>query len=133
MWEIINKERRQSTRYKVRIQCGISSSGGETGVVPGEQTELHGHARDISAGGLLLAVTADKSLIERVSAKLMTQLRVTLALPSGDVELRVAPVYYRPLASNEPEKGYLLGVRIMSMREQDWGRYTDYLSMLEAE
>jgi hypothetical protein len=50
-----------------------------------------------------------------------------LELPSGRVEMRVMPVRYEQLEREGVTSGYLIGVRIEGMADDDRARFGDYL------
>jgi hypothetical protein len=53
-----------------------------------------------------------------------------LELPSGPVEMRVAPVRYEQLEREGAPGGYLVGIRIDAMSDEDRARFADYLSQI---
>jgi hypothetical protein len=56
--------------------------------------------------------------------------KVKLELPVGPIEMQVAPVRYETLEEHGTETGYLIGVRIIGMREEDRARFEKYAATL---
>jgi hypothetical protein len=55
------------------------------------------------------------------------RLKIVLALPSGPVELLCSPVRFEQLAGDE---GYLVGVRILEMSDDERRLYAEHLRTL---
>jgi len=106
--------------FKVSIHHSTGQANGRRPV-----PALEGYTRDISATGLALIVPAI-----RIGEHYLTgedrRLRVALDLPSGPIELIVAPARYEPL-NDENEQGFLIGVRITEISSQDRERYMSSL------
>ncbi|MCA1555843.1 MAG: hypothetical protein LC747_04050 [Acidobacteria bacterium] len=121
---------RRDVRYEARLSFDVSvHRAGKISDRPGtarRTASLAGRTRDISEGDLTLVV-----LSIRIGGDYLTlednQLRITLALPSGPVELIVAPVRFEELAGDE---GYLVGVRILEMSDNDRRLYAEHLRTL---
>jgi hypothetical protein len=94
----------------------------------GEAT-LEGHTRDMRATGLSLVVP-DIRLGEREIVGPELSLRIVLELPTGPIEMQVAPVRYEPLDETEPQRGYLIGSRITEISDSDCVRFVKYLRTL---
>lgn len=90
---------------------------------------LDGHTLDLSATGLALVVPAI-TLGEHHLVGENRGLNVKLELPTGVVELQVTPVRYESLAEHETETGYLIGVIIAEMTEEDRAKFAAYVSSL---
>ena len=124
------RARRHKARFDARLRADLSlldvsaGAGAEQG-----QLTLFGSTRDLSAAGLSLVVPSF-SLDERFCAGGGRRLQVLLYLPSGPVEMRVAPVRCAPLAEREPRAGYFIGARITEMADDGRSRLDTYLGTL---
>ena len=90
---------------------------------------LAGHTLDLSTTGLALIVPAI-TLGEHHLVGENRSLNLKLELPTGLVELQVTPVRYESLEEHETETGYLIGVQIGAMTEEDRAKYSAYVSSL---
>ena len=132
--EVFGNDRRRELRRKVRLTASVSlsvtGSHGEGGA-DGPLSVL-AHTRDISATGLALIVPVvpvdDAGLVGAGEQAL----RIILALPAGDVEMRVLAVRHERLGESGSDVGYLIGVRITEMSEDDRDLYVEYLRGLGA-
>jgi hypothetical protein len=133
-------ERRSATRYGAQLdarllfQIAIEPA---TGWPPGTTApdaaphtlRLVGHTRNISEAGLAFIVPTLR-IGDRFAHVIGSQLRITLYLPSGQVEIRATPVRYEQLPPEDPERGYLIGVRIVEMADDEWVRMVEYVRSL---
>lgn len=85
-----------------------------------------GHAIDLSAQGVALSLPAIQ--IDERYCNEANKLTVSLQLPEGNVELAVAPVRCVPLDDTDRGRGYLMGVRIIAIADQQ--RFDEYLQTL---
>ena len=121
---------RRDVRYEARLPLDVSVH--RAGKISGHPStakraaSLAGRTRDISEGDLTLVVPSI-----RIGGDYLTlednHLRIALALPNGPVQLIVAPVRFEQLAGDE---GYLVGVRILEISDDDHRLYTEYLRTL---
>src|SRR5262249_2341145 len=116
-------ERRRARRAVVELPVTVSLvdfHGGTNGFRG--QTSLKGHTFDMSASGVGLIVSAI-----RIGEYYLTgedrKLWLKIELPDNPVELQVAPVRYESLDEHAGERGFLLGVRIVSITEADQANY----------
>jgi hypothetical protein len=125
-------DRRQAARLKsqrqARLLFNISIISTESGETRTQTIPVAGFTRDISETGLALIVpslrTGDRYLVDEGC-----KLRVVLVdLPNGEVEIFATPVRYIQLP--EPETGYLIGVQITEMNDDDRSRLLQYLKTL---
>jgi len=91
---------------------------------------LEGTTLDLSASGLGLKVPAI-----RINDRYLTApdqiLHLLLEFPSGQIEMRVAPVRYEQLDREPGAPGsYLIGVRIADMSDDARTRFDEYLKNL---
>lgn len=119
---------RRNPRYRVRLPVRVSLLE-LTRRIQGidRLPALTGSTHDISATGLGLVVPSIR-IGERYLTDGDHMLRITCALPSGDVELRVRPVRYTPL--DDEARGYLIGAHITAINTTDSARLADYLRTL---
>ncbi|HKY27057.1 MAG TPA: PilZ domain-containing protein [Pyrinomonadaceae bacterium] len=110
-------------RLKLPVTVSIHQLTGQahvTGQLNGRRPvpAMQGHTRDISSTGLGLILPAI-----RIGEHYLTGedrlLRIVLELPSGPIELIVAPVRYEPLGDEEDEQGFVIGARITDLSAQD--------------
>lgn len=120
--------RRRARRYRRSVPFNVSLFDPK---LSREQLEhapyLEGTTSDISASGLALIVPAIRIDDRYLTAPDQT-LHVLLEFPSGQVEMRVAPVRYEQLdRERAPQGGYLIGVRIAEMSDDARTRFHAYL------
>lgn len=126
------RERRLSPRYSASLECGVT--------IPREErssgllfpnTTLAGRTRDLSESGLGLIVPSIYIGYDCVVDQGRT-LIISVALPSGDVELRATPVHYvRQSAGGDDETTYFIGLRITETDDAERERYLNFLRGLE--
>ena len=122
--------RRRARRYRVGVHFTVSIFDSK---LSREQLEhapyIEGNTSDISTSGLALIVPAI-----RISDRYLTvpdqTLHLMLELPAGRIEMRVAPVRYEQLERAGAATGYLIGVSIRAMSDDDRARFEDYLRRL---
>jgi hypothetical protein len=122
--------RRRARRYRLSVHFNVSIFDPK---LSREQLEhapyLEGNTSDLSTSGLGLIVPAIRINDRYLTAPDQT-LHLMLELPSGRIEMRVAPVRYEQLEREGVASGYLIGVRIAGMGDADRTRFEDYLSQL---
>lgn len=112
-------DRRHAYRRRLKLPVTISVHH-LTGQLNGRRPvpAMQGHTRDISSTGVGLIVPAI-----RIGEHYLTGedrlLRIVLELPSGPIQLIVAPVRYEPLGDDEDEQGFVIGARITDISAQD--------------
>jgi hypothetical protein len=125
-------DRRRSKRHNVRLRFRVSLAAPAKNLNGTKRiASLDGHTLDLSEHGLALIVPAI-TLGEHHLVGENRSLNVELELPGGPVEIDVAPVRYESLQEHKTETGYLIGVKIMGMSEEDRIRYADYVASLLA-
>ncbi|HJU55520.1 MAG TPA: PilZ domain-containing protein [Pyrinomonadaceae bacterium] len=129
--------RRVAPRYVTHLEVGlalnVSLTGSDTSArKDSPPVRLAGYTRDISASGLALIVPSI-----RVGGQYVTgenrRLRIMLKLPTGPIEIHATPVRYSPLDEDGVDTGYLVGVQIISMSDEDRARFNDYLEKMKTE
>jgi len=122
---------RRGVRYDARLPFDVSIH--DAGKISDRRRStakraisLAGRTRDVSENDLTLVVPSI-----RIGGDYLTlednRLRITLALPSGSIELIAAPARFEQLAGDE---GYLVGVRILEMSDDDRKLYAEHLRTL---
>jgi hypothetical protein len=90
---------------------------------------LVGRTRNISETGLAFVVPTLR-IGDEFARAIGSPLLVTLYLPSGRVEIHATPVSYEPLPPSPSERGYLIGVRVTEMADDEWVRLVKYVRTL---
>lgn len=123
-------DRRHSKRHTVRLPFTLAMAS-PTKSLNGTRriSTLAGHTLDLSATGLALVVPAI-TLDEHHLVGENRSLNVTLELPDAPVEMQVKPVRYESLDEHETETGYLIGVQIGEMTDDDRVKFAAYVSSL---
>ena|SRR5215213_2976183 len=125
--------RRVAPRYVTHLEVGLALNVSLPGAkTDGPPLKLAGYTRDISASGLALIVPSI-----RVGGQYVTgenrRLRIMLKLPTGQIEILATPVRYSPLDDDGVDTGYLVGVQIVSMNDEDRARFDSYLDKMKTE
>ena len=123
-------DRRHAKRIKTRLEFTLSlvgpalSSNGAKRVI-----SIKGHTLDLSSTGLALIVP---SIIvsEHHLVGENRNMYVTLELPDGPIEMNVTPIRYERLDEHPTETGYLIGVRLNNIEEDERLRFSEYVSHL---
>ena len=120
--------RRRARRHRRSVHFSVSIFDPK---LSREQLEhalyLEGDTSDISSSGLGLIVPAIR-INDRYLTAPDQRLHLMLELPSGRIDMRVAPVRYEKREG--AASGYLIGVRIDVMSDDDRARFEDYLRQL---
>jgi hypothetical protein len=127
--------RRVAPRYLTHLEVGLALNvtlpGADAAKKETKPLRLAGYTRDISASGLALIVPSI-----RVGGQYVTgenrHLRIMLKLPTGPIEIHATPVRYSPLDDDGVDKGYLVGVQIVSMSDEDRARFNAYLEQVKS-
>jgi hypothetical protein len=123
-------DRRRSTRCNVRLAFSLSLVSPTKNLNGTSRTSnMVGHTLDLSAHGLALIVPAitlgDHHLVaENRSVSLK------LELPGRLVRMQVTPVRYERLEEQGTDTGYLIGVKITGMPDEDRARFAEYVESL---
>ena len=121
------KDRRSSPRLRVRLLFSISVGRKANGKGTGQlERLLKGHTRDISQHGLALNV----SQVHLDGPHLATvghDLQLKLELPGGPISMLVTPERYERLDEVGLGCGYLIGVRIVQISDEDRGLYLSFI------
>lgn len=120
-------DRRRSKRRKVQLPFSLTLSGAATGANGSRRSDsLRGHTLDVSSTGLALVVPAIL-LGEHHLIGENRRLKVRLELPNGPVEMQVIPIRYESLEDHKTETGYLIGVKIVEIADED-GRFAEFVA-----
>lgn len=120
---------RRGARFAARIPAAVHllEAGAEFGRGAPGAPSVEGETLDLGPSGLTLLVDR-----VRVRGQYLTdaehQLGVRLELPAGEVSLLARAVRFEH--PREGESGYLLGVRIVKVREEDLSLFTGFLRTL---
>lgn len=92
--------------------------------------KISGHTRNISETGLALIVPSIR-IGEHYLNTVNCLLQITLELPTGEVRLQATPVRCEKIVESEAERGYLIGVRIKEMNDNEWVQLVQYVRSLQ--
>jgi CheY-like chemotaxis protein len=126
------QERRTAVRHRAQRAARLLFKT-PPAVKPGESApslpSLFGHTHDISETGLAVLVPCVRSSDPNFyGAK--GSLQVTLSLSTGMVEMQATPVRYEWVEENAPARGFLVGVRIEGMSDEDRKRFDGFLGAI---
>ncbi|HEY0545098.1 MAG TPA: PilZ domain-containing protein [Pyrinomonadaceae bacterium] len=121
---------RQSPRYSPRLPFTLSMlDPASTGSGVRLALKLTGYTRNVSETGMALVVPAIRKGDHHLAAR-NRKLLIVLELPNGTIRLQATPIRYERLNHSFSENGYLIGVRILSMSDNDRLRFLKYLNRL---
>jgi hypothetical protein len=121
---------RRGARYAAHVPAVVTllEAGAEFGPEAPRSPSAEGETRDLGPSGLTLWVGRI-----RVGGQYLTDaeqhLGVRLELPAGGVSLLARAVRFEPPEGGDA-RGYLLGLRILKVREEDLAVYTGFLRTL---
>lgn len=119
--------RRHAPRRHARLRASVSLLDAKPRA---NSAALEGHTRDVSANGLAVILPAIR-IGERYLTGDSHLLRITLRLPDASIQIQGVPVRYEHLDEEGAEEtGYLIGVRIKEMSDQDRALFDDYLKKM---
>jgi c-di-GMP-binding flagellar brake protein YcgR len=122
------KERRRTPRYNAELPCDLAPGDAQI-LFPDDRLECL--TRDLSETGVGV-VTGSIYVGYTCVVDEECALHVRLALPGGEIELEATSAHYLRLDSGAEQSTYLIGLRIVSMSEEDRKLYDDYLDELSA-
>src|SRR5438477_11230972 len=127
-------ERRAARRHRAQRAARLLFTAAPSGVKSAADSAqplptLIGHTRDISETGLALVVLCMREGDSNFYGANKT-MRVTLSLPTGNVEMKAAPVRYEWVEESGPGKSYVIGMQITEMSADDRQRFNEYLGKL---
>jgi len=116
--------RRRARRVRARLTFTLSLSDPRVSTNGRRRLpSLDGYTLDVSTTGLALIVPAIR-IAEHYLAGTDRKLYMKLELPTGPIEMKVAPVRYESL---EDDSGYLIGARIVEMNDTDRVSFEKYV------
>jgi hypothetical protein len=125
--------RRRSARYSARIPFNVSVAdpkrGGGAATTAKPAASLAGRTRDLGAGDLNLVVPSIRIGGDYITLK-ENRLSITLDLPGGAVSLIATAARFEQLEGEGGGEGFLVGVRIEEMSDDDRERYEAHLRTL---
>ena len=127
----VTDNRRRTPRHRAQheacLEADLSLFNVQAEIVPGEEKSLtiFGSTRDLSEAGVSLVVRY-VPIDERNCGEEASVLPLKLYLPTGEVQMQVAPVRCQPLDENEPGEGFFLGARIAEIDNDDRARFAEY-------
>jgi hypothetical protein len=128
--------RRRSPRYAARIPFNVSvsdpkrgTSGGGAAAAGKPAPSLAGRTRDLGEGDLNLVVPSIRIGGDYITLK-ENRLSITLELPGGAVSLIATAARFEQLDGEGGGEGFLVGVRIEEMSDDDRERYAAHLLTL---
>jgi hypothetical protein len=120
--------RRRARRYRRNVPFNVSLFHPKLTRAQLEHAPyLEGVTLDISSSGLGLVVPAI-----RIGERYLTDapLRILIDHPSGALQLVAQAVRYEQLPPDAGERGYLLGLHITAMTDDDRARFEEHLRQL---
>lgn len=115
--------RRRSPRYRVRLSVRVSPvKSAKPASVSAEGDALYGYTRDISTTGMSLILPAIRINNIYIAGEDRV-LEVLVENESEPIVMYAVPVRYEKLEEGEADKGYLIGLRITEMSEDDRSLY----------
>ncbi|MDT4897497.1 MAG: hypothetical protein QOH25_2574 [Acidobacteriota bacterium] len=126
--------RRRAPRYLTHLEAGLALSvslpiAKAAAKGAGQLLKLAGYTRDVSATGLALIVPTI-----RIGGQYITgenrPLEIMLKLPTGQIRVKATSVRYAPLEEEGTDTGYLIGVAIVWMSDEDRTHFNAYLKTL---
>ena len=124
-------DRRHSKRQRARLSLSLSLVSATKGLNGARRINwMEGYTQDLSSNGLALIVPRI-TLGEHHLVGENRNLNVNLELPDGPLQLQASPVRYERLDEHRSEQGYLIAVKIVSMSDDDRGRFDEFIASLE--
>jgi hypothetical protein len=132
-----NSDSRRATRHAAQLDARLffQLSTGEP-VTPNDSAirtprtlRLVGRTRNISETGIAFIVPTLR-IGDEFAHVIGSRLLIRLYLPSGHVEIHATPVRYEQISPSPSERGYLIGVRITEMNDNEWVRMVEYVRTL---
>lgn len=120
---------RQAPRYGPRLPFTLSLLDPQADRASRMALTLNGYTRNVSETGMALVVPAIRKGDHHLAARNRCLL-IVLALPTGTIRFQASPIRYERLKRGAGEGGYLIGVRIISMNDEDKLRFLKYINRL---
>ena len=122
---------RCEVKLRVSLRFSLSSLNAEvTGsgqqLAEMQSSEMIGATRDLSEIGLAISV-ASNQIDHRYLNVVGCKLDLTLSLPTGPIQMQVTTRWCKKLLEEEAGKGYLIGLRITKMSDEEWVSLVRYV------
>ncbi|HEV7395334.1 MAG TPA: PilZ domain-containing protein [Pyrinomonadaceae bacterium] len=117
-------DRRRAERCPANLPVEVFLLNG-----PDRSEAIQGHTVDISTTGVAIIVPVIR-IGDHYLAGENQKLLLKVRLPESVVEIHVTPVRYERLDETESELGYLIGVSITSMSDEDRQIYDTHVGSL---
>jgi hypothetical protein len=119
--------RRRSPRYKVRLSVRVTPVSSASPVrASAERDSLYGYTRDVSSSGLALILPSIR-INNIYLAGENRLLEILIEDESDPIVIYGVPSRYEKLEEGEADKGYLIGVKITEMSDEDRARFLGLL------
>lgn len=126
-------ERRNAKRIKIRLPFTLSISSSATSRNGAKRiNSIEGYTLDLSPNGLALIVPAIRLGDHHLVGENRT-LDLNLELPGGPLEMKVTPIRYETVEEGERQLGYLIGVEITEMADENRAKFSVYLSSIQSK
>ena len=117
-------DRRHMARHRVRLEVTVTLAT-PTKANGRRPASLQGYTRDVSENGLGLIMPAIR-IGDRYLAGENCRLAIRLELPDKPIQLTASSARYEPL-DDPSEMGFLIGVNITNISDEDRKLFTAYL------
>jgi hypothetical protein len=119
---------RHQARHEICLRADLSLFDTQTTIAQEQEKSLtiFGSTYDLSAAGVSVIVPLI-SIDERYCYDEDKTLPLMLYLPTGQVNMQIAPVRCLPLDEKEPGKGFFMGARIAQIEDYERRRLVEYL------
>ena len=122
--------RRQAPRCEanlnVALRFNLSPHEEEAGTRGPQSRLMWGETRNLSETGLAISLSSNH-IGNRYFNVIGCELRITLELPDGSVQILAEPKWCKWLLEEETVKSYLLGLKIIEMTDEEWVRLVRYV------
>ena len=119
--------RRRAPRYSVRLSVSVAPvQAAKPTRASAERDALYGYTRDVSSTGLALILPTIRINNTYLTGEGRT-LEILVEHESDPIVIYGVSTRYEKLDEEEADKGYLIGVRITEMSDEDLARFTGLL------
>lgn len=119
---------RRQARHEICLEANLSLFDAEA--KPGQGTEelltIFGNTYDVSETGVSFVVPL-VPIDENYCRQEAPPLPLLLYLPTGPVNMRIAPVRCHPLDERKPEAGFFMGAEITAIEDSGRERFNKFL------
>jgi hypothetical protein len=117
---------RCEVRLRISLRFSPSSTGTEGTGSTAEPAEMIGETRNLSEKGLAICVPSNR-IDRRYLNVVGGQIDLALQLPTGTVQMRATPLWCKKSLDQQTSAGYLIGLRITEMSDQEWVSLVRYV------